>query len=140
VTTSDGNDLGLHWTASTTEEHGNACIYLTVDDLPQSGQACGDPSSPQVSALQLSNGAGVYLFGIVPKTMDLEWELTRAGGSIGAGTHVESNPSGSSPIPFLIAIPETEGHLTLRFIGLEGGKVFPDWEQDLVGLPPATSP
>jgi len=82
----------------------------------------------------------VLLFGLVPKTMDLEWEVTQAGGSTGAGTHVESNWRGSSPIPFVIAIPETEGHLTLQFMGPEGGKVFPDWEKNLIGLPPTTSP
>ena len=34
VTTIEGNDLGLHWTASAKEEDGKACVYLTVDEIP----------------------------------------------------------------------------------------------------------
>jgi hypothetical protein len=140
VTTIEGNDLGLHWRASANEDNGKACVYLTVDDIPQSDQACGDPSRPQVSALQVSTGAGVFLFGLVPRTMDLEWEVTRSGGSSGAGTHVESNWSGATLIPFVIAIPETDGQLTLRFLGPDGGTAFPDWETTLVGVTPSASP
>jgi hypothetical protein len=140
VPTIEGDDLGFHWRAAAAEDNAKACVYLTVDDVPGETRACGDPSSPQVSLLQLPTGAGVFLVGLVPKTMDLEWEVTQAGGSVGAGTHVESNWSGSSLIPFLIAIPETDGHITLQFLGPDGGRAFPDWETTLIDVTPTASP
>ena len=85
-------------------------------------------------------GDGVFLIGLVPEAMDLEWEVTRSGGSVGAGTQARSNWSGDSLIPFVIPIPETEGHLTLRFIKPDGGTAFPDWETNLSGGAPTASP
>ena len=47
------SSLGLHWTASSKEENGEACIYLTIDDIPESEQVCGDPSKPVLGVQQV---------------------------------------------------------------------------------------
>ena len=117
VTTIEGEGLDLHWRAAATVENGKACIYLTIDDIPKSEQACGDASRSGAWRSMRCRRGHAFLFGLVPEMIDLDWEIDgeRVVGSGSLMWHraVEHDAASPSSSPSL----QRTGDLTLRFMG-----------------------
>ena len=133
VPTIEGRGLGLHWRASSTIENGEACIYVTIDDIMESADACGDSSAPVLGVHAVDGGT--ILFGVLPpEPVAVEWE-TEDGMASGSVMFVSSGPR-EEGIPFVTAIPAaaiTKGHgqLVVRFPGEGDSVAYPEWRTDL---------
>jgi hypothetical protein len=114
-------------------ENGQACLYLTIDDIQESDEVCGDPSLPNVAFHPVEGGG--LLFGAIPQPYQVEWNI----GSMTSGSvrFVTSRFEEGDLIPFVTPIRATDGELRVRFIDDEGAVVF-DWATALAA--PAVSP
>ena len=116
MSTIEGRGLGLHWGAASTVEDGEACIYLTIDDIPDSDDACGDPSAPVLGVHAVDGGT--VLFGVLPELGRVDWEIegTMASGSLMFAT--ERCRGGDYPLRH--ACSSTEGDLRVQFPDVMG--------------------
>ena len=133
VNTIDGRAFGLHWSAASTVENGEACIYLTIDDIPDSAQACGDPSTP-VLGIHAVEG-GIIFFGVLPELVGVDWEIE--GTNASGGLMFAASGEQEAGFPFASAIPERprspkdHGQLVVRFRGADDTVAYPVWRSDL---------
>ena len=137
VNTIDGRGFGLHWSAASSVDGGQACTYLTIDDIPESDEICGDPSLPNIAFHEVDGGG--FLFGAIPRLYQVEWSI-EGGMTSGSVMFATSGFENGELIPFVTPVRATEGELRVQFLDDEGVVVY-DWATDLApGVSPTSSP